>query len=86
MNHYTEDSFAFAEEIKSVSLHNKFFVSYDATSLFTNILLKETVELALTLLLEKEPNLRISKNDLKSYLKLVLVRQILYLKTSFMAR
>ena len=33
----TEDSFMFIEEIKSVSVGDKFFISFDVTSLFTNI-------------------------------------------------
>lgn len=56
MDHYTEDSFKFVEDIKSVSLSNTHSVSYVVTSLFTNIPLKEAIYLAVTLLLQKEPN------------------------------
>ena len=48
MDYCTEDRFTFIEEIKLVSLNNTSFVSYDVTSLFTYIPLKETIELALT--------------------------------------
>ena len=56
MDHYTEDSFKFVEDIKSVSLSNTHSASYVVTSLFTNIPLKEAIYLAVTLLLQKEPN------------------------------
>ena len=40
-------------------------ISYDVTSLFTNIPLDETIDIAVNLLKEKEPKLKISKKDLR---------------------
>ena len=40
-------------------------VSFDVTSLFTNIPLNETVNLAVDLILSNEPNLKINKDELK---------------------
>ena len=39
----TNDTFSFVEELKRVSVTNKYMVSYDVTSLFTTIALKETI-------------------------------------------
>ena len=60
----TKDSFTFVEEIKKVRHSNSFIVSYDVCSLFTNIPLAETIELAVKLILETTPDIKISKKDL----------------------
>ena len=61
----TEDSFTFVKEINKVSLKDSFIVSYDVCSLFTNIPLEETINLAVNLIFEKDPNIKISREDLK---------------------
>ena len=43
---WTTDPFTFVEELKEVSINNKFLVSDDVNSVFTNIPLKETIKLA----------------------------------------
>ena len=43
--------FTFVEELKEVSKFNKFMVSFDVCSLFTNIPLYETIDIAVNLLL-----------------------------------
>ena len=83
MDYCTEDKFTFIEEIKSVSLNNTSFVSYDVTSLFTYIPLKGTIELALTVLLENEANLRIYKNGLKKLFKIATCETHFMLKSKF---
>ena len=40
-------------------------VSYDVTSLFTNIPLEETINLTINLLFEAKPDLKISRKDLQ---------------------
>ena len=47
VNRYAiSDTFAFAEEIQNLKVdENDILVSYDVTSLFTNVLLKETIEM-----------------------------------------
>ena len=44
---------------------NKCMVSYDVTSLFTNIPLEETINLLIDLLFEAKPDLKISRKDLQ---------------------
>ena len=65
----TTDTFTFVEELKEVSINNKFLVSYDVNSLFTNIPLKETIKLAVGLIKTSNPNLKISSDDLTQLFK-----------------
>ena len=58
------DSFSFTQELSQVSLKNKFLISYDVVSLFTNIPLKETINLAVETIFTNKPDIKISKNDL----------------------
>ena len=64
-DHCSKDSFSFCKEIKKVSSSNKFLISYDIWSLFTSILLNETIDLAVQLIFNNNPNIKIIKNDLK---------------------
>ena len=59
------DSFSFVGEIKKVSTNNKFMVSFDVCSLFTNIPLNETIDIAVNLIFENKPNIKIEKQELK---------------------
>ena len=63
----TKDTFTFVEELKEVSINDKFLVSYNVNSLFTNISLKETIKLAVDLIKISYPNFKIS--DLTKLLK-----------------
>ena len=62
----TKDTFTFVEELKRVSLIDKFLVSFDVTSLFTNISLSKTIKLAVDLIRTSQPDLNISEKDLTS--------------------
>ena len=42
---------------------NKFLVSYDICSLFTSIPLNETIDLAVKLIFDNNPNIEITKKD-----------------------
>ena len=64
-DHSTKDTFSFVEELKTVSVTNKYMVSYDVTSLFTNIPLEETINLTINLLFEAKPDFKISRKDLQ---------------------
>ena len=64
-DHCTKDSFSFCKEIKKVSSTNKFLISYDICSLFTRIPLNETIDLAVKLIFDNNPNIKITKKDLK---------------------
>ena len=59
------------EELKEVSINDKFLASFDVTSLFTNIPLKETIKLAVDLIKTSYPNLKTSSEDLTKLFKFV---------------
>ena len=70
----TKDTFKFVEELKveelkRVSLVDKFLASFDMINLFTNIPLSVTIKLAVDLVKTSQPDLNISKKDLTSLLK-----------------
>ena len=46
------DTFTFVNEVKRLSFHNKFMTSFDIVSLFTNIPLEDSIDLAVTYILE----------------------------------
>ena len=62
-----KDAFSFVSQIKNANLSRKFLVSYDETSLFTNIPLQETVDIAINLIFNHNPNLNITKKELKKH-------------------
>ena len=47
------------------NLSKKFLVSYDVTSFFTNIPLQETTDIAINLIFNHNPNLNITREELK---------------------
>ena len=49
--------FSHFSEIKNANLSRKFLVSYDVTSLFTNIPLQKTTDIAINLIFNHNPNL-----------------------------
>ena len=51
--------------IKNANLSKEFLVSYDVTSLFINIPLQETIEIAINLVFNHNPNLNITRKELK---------------------
>ena len=61
-----KDTFTFVEELKRVSLADKFLVSFDVRSLFTNIPLSATIKLAADLNKTSQPDLNISEKGLTS--------------------
>ena len=60
-----KDTFSFVSQIKKAILSKKFLVSYDVTSLCTNIPLQETIDIAITLIFNHNPNLSITRKELK---------------------
>ena len=58
------DSFSFRKEMQELSAFNKFMISYDVCNLFTNILLKETIKLAVNLIFEKRSKIRVTRKQL----------------------
>ena len=63
--HTTKDSFSFVEEITDLDLNNNFLISFDVESLFTNIPLQETIDIAVNLIFDANPNFPINRKDLK---------------------
>ena len=57
--------FFFVSQIKNANLSRKFLVSYNVTSPFTNIPLQETIDIAINLIFNHDPNLNITKKELK---------------------
>ena len=56
-----KDSFSFSKEIKEVSSSDKSLISYDVCSLFTSIPLNETIDIAVNLIFDNNPNIKITK-------------------------
>ena len=60
-----KDAFSFYSQIKNANLSRKFLVSYDVTTLFTNIPLQEVIDIAMNLIFDHNPNLNITQKELK---------------------
>ena len=56
-----KETFSFVSQIKNANLSRKFLVSYNVTSLFANIPLQETIDIAINLIFNHNPNLNITK-------------------------
>ena len=54
-----------------MSIHNEYLVSFDVCSLFTNIPLDETIELAIETILSNTPNIKATKAELKQLFQIV---------------
>ena len=55
--HITKDSFSFVNEFTNIQSQNKFLISFDVESLFTNIPLSEIIDLAVETNFEHNPGL-----------------------------
>ena len=60
-----KDTFSFVSQIKNANLSRNFLVSYDVTSLFSNTPLQETIDIAINLIFNHNPNMNITKKELK---------------------
>ena len=69
--HSAADSFSICKETQELSAFNKFTVSYDVCNLFTNIPLKEMIKLAVNLIFEKRPQIRIKRIQLTKLFEFV---------------
>ena len=64
--HCAKDSFSFVDELSNLQLQEgNNIVSFDIVSLFTNIPLIESIDLAVNLLFEKDPSIKMSKAQMK---------------------
>ena len=62
--HSVNDTFNFVNDINKLNCNNKFMTSFDVVSLYTNIPLNETINLAANIIKVNEPNLKISHKEL----------------------
>ena len=60
-----KDTLSFVSQTKNANLSKKFLVFYDVTSLFTNTPLQETIDIAINLIFNHNPNLNITRKELK---------------------
>ena len=60
-----KNTFSFVFLIKNANLSKKFLISYYVTSLFTNIPLQENVDITIKLIFNHNPNLNVTKKELK---------------------
>ena len=81
-----KDTFSFVSQIKNTNLSRKFLVSFDATSLFTNIPLQENVAIAINRIFSHNPNLNITQKELKKFSLLLHHRLILFLIVNFIIK
>ena len=58
-----KDTFSFVSQINNVNLSKNVFLSYNVTSLFTNIPLEETIDIAINLSSNHSPNLNITRKQ-----------------------
>ena len=64
-DYFTQDSFSFVKKVQEVSVSDYFMVSYDDCSLFTNIPLNETIDLAVDIIFDNNQSMNITKSQLK---------------------
>ena len=84
-NDYSKDTFSFVSQIKNAHLSkNSCFLRL--TSLFTNILLQETIDIATYLIFNHNPNLNVNKKNLKNFSFSLHHRVILFLTVNFIIK
>ena len=81
-----KDTFSFVSQIKNANISKKFLVSYDITSLFTNVPLQETIDIAINLLFNHNHNLSITRKELKNLSFSLHLRLFLFLTISFIIK
>ena len=81
-----KDTFSLVSQIKNANLSETFLVSYNVTSPFTNIPLQETIDIAINLIFNHNPNLNITRKELKKLFLSLHHRLILFLTVSFMIK
>ena len=81
-----KDTFSFASQFKNANLSKKFVVSYDVTSLFANISLQETIDIAINLILNHNLNLNITRTGVKKRFFFATSQTHFILKVSFIIK
>ena len=60
----SKETFSFVFQSKNANISKKFLVSYELTSLSTNTPLQETIDIAINLIFNPNPNLNITRKEL----------------------
>ena len=81
-----KSTFSLFSQTKNVNLSKKFLVLYNITSLFTNISPQETIDIAINLIFNHNPNLNITRKELKNFSFSLHHRLILFLAVSFIIK
>ena len=81
-----KDTFSFVSQNKNVNLYGKILVSYNVTSIFTNIPLQEIIDIAINLTFNHNPNLNITKTELKKISPLLYHRLTFFLTVNFIIK
>ena len=61
IDYLSKDTFSFVSQIKNANLSRTRLVFYDVTSIFTNIPLQQTIDIAISLIFNHNPNLNITR-------------------------
>ena len=64
-DYFCRDIFSFVSQIKNANFSRIFLVFYNITSLFANIPLQETIDIAVNFIFNHNPNLNFTKKELK---------------------
>ena len=81
-----KDTFSSVSQIRNENLSRIFLVSFNVTNLCTNIPLQETIDIAINLIFSHNPNLNITKMNLKKFSFLLQHRLTLFLTVSFIIK
>ena len=81
-----KDTFSFISQMKNENLSKKCLVSYEITSLFTNIPLQESTDIAINLIFNHNRNLNITTIERKNFSFLLHHRLILFQPLSFIIK
>ena len=81
-----KDTFSFLSQIKNANLSRTFLVSHNVSSLFTNILLQDTIDIAINFIFNHNPNPKSLKKNSKKLSFLLHHRSILFLTVNFIIK
>ena len=81
-----KDTCSFVSQIKNPNLSGEFPVCYDVTSLFANIPLQEIIDITINLIFIHNPNLNITKKNLKNFSSLLHHGLVFFLTVNFLIK
>ena len=69
-NYATKDSFSFIKEIKQLNTSGRLLISFEGTSLFTNIPLEEIINIVIDTIFENYPKVKFIRKELQNLLEI----------------